>query len=122
MFVGTFGNHEFDEGIGEALRLVYGGNHEDGPFLEKRWQGAQFPYISANVIEESTGRPVLPPYTIKLVDGIAIGFITSEPAPIASNTGVKPMMSTNTVISFGRRRNAAPSYTAFSIVSTVTGW
>ena len=73
--VGTFGNHEFDEGIGEALRLVYGGNHEDGPFLEKRWQGAQFPYISANVIEQSTGRPVLPPYTIKLVDGIAIGFI-----------------------------------------------
>jgi 5'-nucleotidase len=89
--VGTFGNHEFDEGIGEALRLVYGGNHEDGPFLEKRWQGAQFPYISANVIEESTGRPVLPPYTIKLVDGIAIGFIGAvlkETPTIVTPTGV----------------------------------
>jgi 5'-nucleotidase len=89
--VGTFGNHEFDEGIGEALRLVYGGNHEDGPFLEKRWQGAEFPYISANVIEESTGRPVLPPYTIKLVDGIAIGFIGAvlkETPTIVTPTGV----------------------------------
>jgi 5'-nucleotidase len=89
--VGTFGNHEFDEGIGEALRLIYGGNHEDGPFLEKRWQGAQFPYISANVIEESTGRPVLPPYTIKLVDGIAVGFIGAvlkETPTIVTPTGV----------------------------------
>ncbi|MFC4308022.1 bifunctional metallophosphatase/5'-nucleotidase [Steroidobacter flavus] len=89
--VGTFGNHEFDEGIGEALRLVYGGTHEDGPFLEKRWQGAEFPYISANVIDESTGRPVLPPYTIKLVDGIAIGFIGAvlkETPTIVTPTGV----------------------------------
>ncbi len=89
--VGTFGNHEFDEGIGEALRLVYGGTHEDGPFLEKRWLGAEFPYISANVIDQSTGRPVLPPYTIKLVDGVAIGFIGAvlkETPMIVTPTGV----------------------------------
>lgn len=89
--VGTFGNHEFDEGIGEALRLVYGGNHEDGPFLDKRWQGAQFPYISANVIDESTGRSVLPPYTVKLVDGVRIGFIGAvlkETPTIVTPTGV----------------------------------
>lgn len=89
--VGTFGNHEFDEGIGEALRLVYGGNHEDGPFLEKRWQGAQFPYISANVIEESTGRSVLPPYTVKVVDSVRIGFIGAvlkETPTIVTPTGV----------------------------------
>ncbi len=89
--VGTFGNHEFDEGIGEALRLVYGGNHEDGPFLDKRWQGAQFPYISANVIDQSTGRSVLPPYTVKLVDGVRIGFIGAvlkETPTIVTPTGV----------------------------------
>lgn len=89
--VGTFGNHEFDEGIGEALRLVYGGTHEDGPFLEKRWQGAEFPYIGANVIDESTGRSVLPPYTIKIVDGVAIGFIGAvlkETPTIVTPTGV----------------------------------
>ena len=89
--VGTFGNHEFDEGIGEALRLVYGGNHENGPFLDKRWQGARFPYISSNVIRESTGKPVLPPYTIKVVDGVRIGFIGAvlkETPTIVTPTGV----------------------------------
>lgn len=89
--VGTFGNHEFDEGIGEALRLVYGGNHEDGPFLEQRWQGAQFPYISANVIDESTGRSVLPPHTVKVIDGVRIGFIGAvlkETPTIVTPTGV----------------------------------
>lgn len=89
--VGTFGNHEFDEGIGEALRLVYGGNHEDGPFLEKRWQGAEFPYITSNVINESTGRSVLPPHTVKVVDGIRIGFIGAvlkETPTIVTPTGV----------------------------------
>jgi 5'-nucleotidase len=89
--VGTFGNHEFDEGIGEALRLVYGGNHEDGPFLEKHWQGTQFPYISANVIDQSTGRTVLPPYTVKMVDGVRIGFIGAvlkETPTIVTPTGV----------------------------------
>ncbi|HEY0685124.1 MAG TPA: bifunctional metallophosphatase/5'-nucleotidase [Steroidobacter sp.] len=89
--VGTFGNHEFDEGIGEALRLVYGGNHEDGPFLEQRWQGAQFPYISANVIDQSTGRSVLPPHTVKTVEGVRIGFIGAvlkETPTIVTPTGV----------------------------------
>src|SRR5687768_1681570 len=54
--IGTFGNHEFDEGITEALRLVYGGNHSTGPFLEQTWSGAHFPYINANVISKKTGK------------------------------------------------------------------
>src|SRR5688572_13839566 len=89
--VGTFGNHEFDDGIGEALRLVYGGNHKHGPFIEKRWQGAHFPYISANVINESTGRSVLPPHTVKVVEGVRIGFIGAvlkETPTIVTPTGV----------------------------------
>lgn len=89
--VGTFGNHEFDEGIGEALRLVYGGNHEDGPFIDQRWQGAQFPYITANVIDERTGRSVLPPHTVKVVDGVRVGFIGAvlkETPTIVTPTGV----------------------------------
>ena len=73
--IGTLGNHEFDEGRSELLRLLTGGNHADGPFLEKRWQGARFPYVSANVINAANGKPMLPPYTIKVVNGIAIGVI-----------------------------------------------
>jgi 5'-nucleotidase len=38
--VGTVGNHEFDEGYQEMLRLSNGGDHVDGPFLQDPWQGA----------------------------------------------------------------------------------
>ena len=73
--VGTLGNHEFDEGVVELKRLLYGGNHANGPFLEDPWRGARFPYVSANVVDEKTGRPILPPYVIKKIDGMPIAFI-----------------------------------------------
>ena len=40
--VGTLGNHEFDEGVNEMLRLVNGGTHENGPFLDEDYSGATF--------------------------------------------------------------------------------
>jgi len=73
--VGTLGNHEFDEGATELLRLLTGGNHPKGPFLDAHWQGARFPYVSANVVKTSTGKTLLPPYTIKVANGIPIGVI-----------------------------------------------
>ncbi len=89
--VGTLGNHEFDEGATELLRLLTGGNHRSGPFLEKRWQGARFPYVSANVLQTANGKPLLPPYTIKLADGIPIGVIGAvlkETPTIVTPSGV----------------------------------
>jgi 5'-nucleotidase len=89
--VGTLGNHEFDEGASELLRLLTGGNHKNGPFLERRWQGARFPYVSANVLNASTGRSFLPPYTIKVADGIPIGVIGAvlkETPTIVTPSGV----------------------------------
>jgi 5'-nucleotidase len=73
--VGTLGNHEFDEGVAEMQRLLNGGNHASGPFLEAPWRGARFPYVSANVVDARTGKPVLPPYVIKKIDGMPIAFI-----------------------------------------------
>lgn len=73
--VGTLGNHEFDEGVAEMQRLLKGGNHANGPFLENPWRGARFPYVSANVVDARTGKPVLPPYVIKKIDGLPIAFI-----------------------------------------------
>ncbi len=73
--VGTLGNHEFDEGVAELQRLVNGGNHAKGPFLEDPWRGARFPYVSANVVDAVSGKPVLPPYVIKKIDGLPIAFI-----------------------------------------------
>ncbi|MGG3466072.1 bifunctional metallophosphatase/5'-nucleotidase [Neobacillus pocheonensis] len=69
--LGTLGNHEFDRGVKEMMRLIHGGNNpKTGTF-----EGAQFPYVCANVIDEKTGKLILPPYEIKKFHGIPIGFI-----------------------------------------------
>ncbi|MFS0907514.1 bifunctional UDP-sugar hydrolase/5'-nucleotidase [Priestia aryabhattai] len=69
--VGTLGNHEFDEGVDELKRMIYGGYHpKTGDF-----EGANFPYICANVVNKENNQPILPPYVIKKVKGVPIGFI-----------------------------------------------
>jgi 5'-nucleotidase len=73
--VAMSGNHEFDEGRDEMLRLLYGGNHPKGPFLENPYTGAHFPYVSANVVDSDTGKLILPPYVIKKIQGMPIAFI-----------------------------------------------
>jgi 5'-nucleotidase len=89
--VATAGNHEFDEGKGELLRLINGGNHAKGPFLETPWRGAQYPLISSNVVKEGTTKTLLPAYNIKFVDGIPVAFIGAvlkETPTIVTPTGV----------------------------------
>ncbi len=89
--VGTFGNHEFDEGIDEALRLIEGGNHPKGPFLEPAWTGAAYPSISANVVRKDDGSPVLPPFVVKDADGVPVAFIGAvleETPTIVTPSGV----------------------------------
>ena len=73
--VGTVGNHEFDEGYDEMMRLFMGGNHVNGPYLEDPWRGAVFPSVCANVVSEDTGLPILPPYVVKEVDGVPLAFV-----------------------------------------------
>ena len=73
--VATVGNHEFDEGVPELKRLIYGGNHPDGPFLENPYQGAKFPYVAANVVSAKDNQPIFPPYVIKQVGGMPMAFI-----------------------------------------------
>lgn len=73
--IGTAGNHEFDEGTVEMMRLLNGGVHSSGPFLEKHWKGANYTTLSANVIKRDTGQLLLKPYVIHAVQGVDIGFI-----------------------------------------------
>jgi 5'-nucleotidase len=69
--VGTPGNHELDQGVNEMKRLIFGGfNLKTGYF-----HGANTQYCSANIIDKNTGKPLLPAYVIKQIDGIKIGFI-----------------------------------------------
>ncbi len=70
--VGTVGNHEFDEGVEEMLRLIYGGDHPNGT---ANYDGINFPMVAANVEYKETGKLVLPPYAIKDVGGAKIAFI-----------------------------------------------
>lgn len=89
--IGTLGNHEFDEGKDELLRLIQGGNHENGPYLEDPWGGAKFPYVSANVVDKETGKTLLPPYTIVRVPGAPIaiiGAVLKNTPTVVTPTGV----------------------------------
>jgi len=89
--VGTVGNHEFDEGAAEMLRLVNGGVHANGPFLDPNYRGAKFPYVVANVVDSVTQKPILPPYVIKKIKGIpvaVIGAILKETPTIVTPSGV----------------------------------
>lgn len=52
-------------------RLIYGGYHEK----TGNFKGAKFPYVAANFYNKSTGRLFLPPFTIKKVQGVPVGFI-----------------------------------------------
>ena len=73
--VGTLGNHEFDEGRDELNRLLFGGIHASAPSFIANWPGSKAPYVSANVIDINTGKTLLPPYVIKEIAGIKVGFI-----------------------------------------------
>jgi 5'-nucleotidase len=73
--VGTLGNHEFDAGVAEIRRLLYGGNAASGPYLEAPYRGSRVPYVCANVRDRTTGRLLLPPSVIVHLGGIPVGII-----------------------------------------------
>ncbi|MGY1439311.1 bifunctional metallophosphatase/5'-nucleotidase [Streptomyces reniochalinae] len=110
--VSSVGNHEFDEGPRELLRMDRGGCHpEDGcADPDRPYDGADFPYLAANVLPKDgaaadkhpaakkagkpgkpgkkagAGKPILPPYWIeKLPSGERVGFIglTTKDTPSA---------------------------------------
>jgi 5'-nucleotidase len=86
------GNHEFDEGAAELLRMQRGGCHPvDGCLDGTGFGGAKFRFLAANVVNEDSGRTIFPAYSIKKFDGIKVGFIgmTLEGTPdIVSPSGV----------------------------------
>ena len=86
------GNHEFDEGKTELLRMQNGGCHPvDGCQGPHPFTGAKFRYLAASTIETATGSSVLPPYEIREFDGIPVAFIgltLKETAGIVSPAGI----------------------------------
>ena len=72
----SVGNHEFDEGKDELLRMQNGGCHPvdkcQGPHP---FRGAKFHYLAASTFEKNTGRTIFPPYEIREFRGIPVAFI-----------------------------------------------
>jgi 5'-nucleotidase len=91
--VSAVGNHEFDEGVAELLRIQNGGCHPvDGCDTGHTYAGANFPFLAANVVYKDTGEPILPASTVKTVGGVKVGFIglTLEGTPlIVSANGIQ---------------------------------
>ncbi len=70
------GNHEFDEGWQELLRLQHGGCHpRDGCKGPAPFTGARFQYLAASTVNTATGKTLLPAYVIKRFEGIPVAFI-----------------------------------------------
>jgi len=99
----SVGNHEFDKGKDELRRLQNGGCKITGGVPDPNsckglgssapgmFDGAKFKWLSANVVENATGRTLLPAYGIKTFNGVRVAFIgmTLKGTPgIVTPTGV----------------------------------
>lgn len=108
--IASVGNHEFDEGWRELLRMQSGGCLPDGdgennqnscPDPKQPFTGAKFKYLAANVYFENTDTTLFAPYKIKTFkDGRKVGFIgmTLEDTPnIVTKSGVEGLTFTNEI-------------------------
>jgi 5'-nucleotidase len=104
--VASVGNHEFDKGSAELLRIQNGGCHAEGctgaPYAlpdggtTDVYPGADFQYLSSNVVVDATGQTLFPASEILRFPStsgrkLAVGFIGSvlESTPtIVTPTGV----------------------------------
>lgn len=86
------GNHEFDEGAAELLRMQNGGSHPvDGDLDGDGFGGADFEFLAANVVVDATGKTIFPAYSIRNYQGVKVAFIgmTLEGTPsIVTPSGV----------------------------------
>jgi 5'-nucleotidase len=71
------GNHEYDEGWQELLRLQNGGCHPtDGCYKGvPQFTGATFKDLAANVARTDNGQNLFPPYMVREFGGIKVAFI-----------------------------------------------
>lgn len=85
--VSSVGNHEFDKGRTELLRLQNGGCYPrsddasagvvgvDTCMNAGAFPGAKFQYLAANVVVNRTGQTLFPATVMREIGGVKIGFI-----------------------------------------------
>lgn len=103
------GNHEFDEGYQELLRMQRGGCLPDllGDVKDPTscattvdFPGADFQFLAANVKYTGTNNTILPPYWVKDFGGAKIGFIgmtLKETPSIVTAAGIAGLEFTDEV-------------------------
>src|SRR4051794_39743253 len=106
----SVGNHEFDRGTDELRRISAA---TDGTYTDDvtacqgvtvgvdgcfgtdghEFEGTDFPYLAANVLDKATGQPMLPPYQIFKTPAnqriALIGVVTRTTPTIVSPTGIQ---------------------------------
>jgi len=85
MEVSSVGNHEFDRGATELLRMQNGGCFpalgsqgvigSDTCLVNGAYPGAKFKYLAANVNVTATGKTLLPATYIKRFGTVSVGFV-----------------------------------------------
>jgi 5'-nucleotidase len=85
------GNHEFDEGVSELLRMQRGGCHPvDGCQDGDGFAGAKFDFLAANVVYKKNNKPIFKPYKIhNFGHGVKVAFVgmTLEGTPLIVSPG-----------------------------------
>jgi 5'-nucleotidase len=79
------GNHEFDEGWRELVRLQEGGCHPvDGCLDGDDFAGASFQFLAANVVRKDNGKTIFPAYKVRSFASAKVAFIgmTLEGTPL----------------------------------------
>lgn len=76
LMLNAVGNHEFDEGVEELLRMQRGGCHRRlGCQFRPAFAGARFRFLAANAVRESGDSPLFPPYEIVGFGPVRVAFI-----------------------------------------------
>jgi 5'-nucleotidase len=73
--IAAVGNHEFDEGADELLRIQKGGCHPKDGCKVRPYGGATFEYLSTNVVDKKTKKTLLSPSTVRTYGGVRVAFL-----------------------------------------------
>jgi 5'-nucleotidase len=76
LILNAVGNHEFDNGVDELLRLQRGGCHpQRGCRFARRFEGAHFRFLAANVVRNADQQTLFPAYEIVQFEDVKVAFI-----------------------------------------------
>ena len=129
--VSSVGNHEFDKGRTELLRLQNGGCYPLAPdgssgvvgvdtcMNAGQFSGAKFQYLAANVLDTRSGNTLLAATALREVGGVKIGFIglTLRATPLAvTPAGVAGLQFLSEVATVNRLAPALKAQGAAAVV------